>query len=98
MRTIVRASVRQVVHSWPDFQSEQNPYQLLTDLGLTGPESVREAAHGLRCMGCGQALVVVVDHQGRGLHWYPAPGAGHLDKDVDEIVASCYDEACGPLA
>jgi len=26
------------------------------------------------------------------LHIYPAPGAGHLDREVDEAVASCYDE------
>jgi hypothetical protein len=46
----------------------------------------------LTCLGCERTCVVIVDKQGRGIHWYPAPGAGHLDPAVDPPVAPCYDE------
>jgi hypothetical protein len=34
----------------------------------------------------------VTNNLGEGLHWYPAPGMGILDRQVDEKVASAYDE------
>lgn len=46
----------------------------------------------LRCSGCKRATVVITDNLGEGLHWYPAPGMGILDKQVHRGVASAYDE------
>jgi hypothetical protein len=46
----------------------------------------------LRCDGCGNALLVVTDRRGEGVHWYPPPGAGVLDRQVNMDVASAYDE------
>jgi hypothetical protein len=46
----------------------------------------------LRCSGCQRAIVVVTDEFARGIHWYPAPGAGTLDPQVPTGVASAYDE------
>ncbi len=46
----------------------------------------------LKCSGCKKATVVVTDQMGEGRHWYPAPGMGTLDKQVDKEVASTYDE------
>lgn len=46
----------------------------------------------LRCSGCKRGTVVIVDHMGTGIHWYPAPGMGVLDKQVHKGVASAYDE------
>lgn len=46
----------------------------------------------LRCHGCRRATAVVTNNLGEGLHWYPAPGMGILDRQVDEKVASAYDE------
>jgi hypothetical protein len=46
----------------------------------------------LRCDGCGNALLVVSDQAGDGVHWFPPPGSGTLDKQVNAQVASAYDE------
>ncbi|ROR91816.1 uncharacterized protein DUF4145 [Nocardioides aurantiacus] len=46
----------------------------------------------LRCDGCGNAVLSVTDPAGQGLHWYPPPGAGVLDRQVNVGVASAYDE------
>lgn len=46
----------------------------------------------LRCSGCKRATVVITNNLGEGLHWYPAPGMGILDKQVHPGVASAYDE------
>lgn len=46
----------------------------------------------LRCNGCENATVVVTDRHEKGVHWYPAPGMGVLDRQVDLRVASAYDE------
>lgn len=46
----------------------------------------------LRCQGCNRATLCVEDGHGSGIHWYPAPGAGLLDRAVDQSVASAYDE------
>ena len=43
-------------------------------------------------MGCKDSTFVATDATSRGLHWYPAPGAGQLNPAVNEQVASCYDE------
>lgn len=50
----------------------------------------------LTCSGCQEAIVVVTERFGDQehglLHVYPAPGASGLDEQVDERVASAYDE------
>jgi hypothetical protein len=46
----------------------------------------------LRCLGCKRGTVVITDQRGNGIHWYPAPGMGVLDKQVNKGVASAYDE------
>lgn len=46
----------------------------------------------LVCSGCKKGTLVVTDQMGKGIHWYPAPGMGILDKQVDSGVASAYDE------
>jgi len=46
----------------------------------------------LVCSGCKKGTVVVTNQLGEGMHWYPAPGMGILDKQVNEGVASAYDE------
>jgi hypothetical protein len=56
--------------------------------GPTGAERLAT----LRCYGCKDATVVITDQLGEGVHWYPAPGMGILDKQVDKGVASAYDE------
>ena len=28
----------------------------------------------------------------RGIHWWPAPGAGNLDRSIPEVVAECFSE------
>lgn len=53
------------------------------------------ATHSLStlvCSGCKKGTLVVTDQMGEGIHWYPAPGMGILDKQVDSGVASTYDE------
>lgn len=51
-----------------------------------------ENATVMRCQACHEAVVVVVNNFGQGMHWYPAPGAGPFDHEVNQGVASCYDE------
>lgn len=49
----------------------------------------------LRCYGCQEGTVIVSGGNVLDpivLHVYPAPGAGVLDSEVDERVASAYDE------
>lgn len=46
----------------------------------------------LRCSGCQKATVVITNNLGQGIHWFPAPGMGILDKQVNKGVASAYDE------
>ncbi len=46
----------------------------------------------LRCAGCKRATVVVTNNVGEGVHWYPPPGMGVLDRQVNRAVASAYDE------
>lgn len=61
----------------------------------TGHNAGYEATHLyaiLRCDGCGNAVLSVTDRDGRGVHWYPPPGAGTLDKQVNSGVAAAYDE------
>ncbi len=36
--------------------------------------------------------MVITDQVGNGIHWYPAPGMGILDKQVNKGVAPAYDE------
>lgn len=61
----------------------------------TGYNGGYEATHLyaiLRCDGCGNAVLSVTDRAGQGVHWYPPPGAGTLDRQVNVGVASAYDE------
>lgn len=55
-----------------------------------------ERADVLTCHGCQERTVVVTERIGakelRLVHVYPAPGAGTLDSQVNEDVASTYDE------
>lgn len=47
----------------------------------------------LTCHGCKKGTAVVTGNSsGDGLMWYPAPGMGTLDIQVDPGVASSYDE------
>lgn len=50
----------------------------------------------LRCNGCQETSVVVTERFGDQeyalVHIFPAPGAGNLDRQVDEAVGSAYDE------
>lgn len=46
----------------------------------------------LKCSGCNRGTLVVTDQAGNGRIWYPAPGMGTLDPEVDPAVASAYDE------
>ena len=79
-------------------------FSLVNQLDLTklvvveNVSSASETMFVLTCMGCGESTVVVVDLVGDGLHWYPAPGAGHMDPAVDAQVASAYDEGMRCLA
>ncbi len=46
----------------------------------------------LKCSGCTRGTVVITDQLGNGIHWFPAPGMGILDKQLNKGVASAYDE------
>lgn len=46
----------------------------------------------LVCSGCKRGVAVVTDQLGHGILWYPAPGAGVLDRAVNKDVASAFDE------
>lgn len=46
----------------------------------------------LRCSGCKKGTLVVTNNLSQGIHWYPAPGMGTLDRAVTKGVASAYDE------
>jgi hypothetical protein len=54
----------------------------------------------LRCQGCEQGTAVVSSgaHSREGQHWWPVPGMGTLDPEVNPAVASCYDEGMKCLA
>jgi hypothetical protein len=52
----------------------------------------------LHCHGCRKGTVVVTANDGHGLMWWPVPGAGILDSQVNEGVASTYDEGMRSLA
>ncbi|WP_024285641.1 DUF4145 domain-containing protein [Cellulomonas sp. KRMCY2] len=57
---------------------------------------LQERADLLTCNGCQETTVVVTERFGDQefgvMHVYPAPGAGTLDEQVSEGVASAYDE------
>lgn len=46
----------------------------------------------LYCSGCTKGTAVVTGRDRNGRMWWPAPGAGTLDKQVNAGVASTYDE------
>lgn len=52
----------------------------------------------VHCHGCKKGTVVVTTNLGQGLMWWPVPGAGILDPQVNEGVASAYDEGMRSLA
>jgi hypothetical protein len=45
-----------------------------------------------RLQGCNRGTAVVTDRFGRGIHWFPAPGMGLLDAQVNKRVASAFDK------
>ena len=59
------------------------------DLGLA---TVTHLFATLKCHGCSRSTIVVVNQLSQGIHWYPAPGMGILDPQVNQGVASAYDE------
>ena len=60
--------------------------------GFRGGHQVELTYAILRCDGCQNAVVVVTDNNGEGVHWYPPQGSGVLDRQVNAAVASAYDE------
>ena len=46
----------------------------------------------MRCQACKRGTLVVLDEFGKGIHWYPAPGAVAIDEAVNERVSSAYEE------
>lgn len=59
----------------------------------------------LTCQGCRLSTVVIEKYAVEGertvfepVHWWPVPGAGRLDPDVDPRVAGAYDEGMRCLA
>jgi hypothetical protein len=69
--------------------------------GFGGHSFATHTSVVVRCNGCKKGTIVVTDNMGRGTHWYPAPGRGLLDRQVEKGVASAYDEGmrlprCGP--
>ncbi|SDU82564.1 DUF4145 domain-containing protein [Jiangella alkaliphila] len=64
---------------------------VLTFRNVPGGSVIDETLQAMKCQGC-QRVTAVVEQNRRGIHWYPAPGAANLDKQVNERVASCYDE------
>lgn len=52
----------------------------------------------ITCMGCRRSTVVITTYDGKGVHWYPAPGAGVLDPAVPHDIASTFDEGMRCLA
>lgn len=52
----------------------------------------------LHCQGCQKGTAVVTANSGHGLMWWPVPGAGILDPQVNDGVASAYDEGMRSLA
>lgn len=66
-----------------------------TASGITYPDRKVTA---LQCQGCERGTVVVTTDNGQGLMWWPVPGAGILDPQVHEGVASAYDEGMRSLA
>lgn len=75
-----------------NFESKDWPHWLASAKNPFGGFYATHHLAVLRCAGCGQATVVVTDQTGSGVHWYPAPGSGVLDPQVNPAVASAYDE------
>lgn len=46
----------------------------------------------LFCSGCKKGTAVITKNDGVGIMWWPVPGSGTLDSQVNEGVASAYDE------
>lgn len=46
----------------------------------------------LFCSGCKKGTAVISDNHGNGVMWWPVPGSGTLDSQVNAGVASAYDE------
>lgn len=70
-----------------NFTLGQNPKALAMEKGY-----VTHMVYTLTCQGCDRTTVVVTHTAGEGLMWWPAPGAGTLDPQVNEGVASTFDE------
>lgn len=76
-----------------NFAVELDKHALVSDLEPTIriQMSVQQVSV-LRCAGCHKATVVITDTTRGGIHWYPSPGMGTLDDQVNAGVASAYDE------
>jgi hypothetical protein len=78
-----------------NFESQHNIPLAWRSGGSSGAFSGGFATHTLstlKCFGCKRTTVVVTNQRGDGIHWYPAPGMGLLDRQVNKAVASAYDE------
>lgn len=64
--------------------------------------STEERADVLTCSGCKESTVVITERFGSRelglMHVYPPPGAGTLDRQVNDKVASAYDEGMRSLS
>ena len=60
-----------------------------TNSGFSFPDRSLSA---LFCAGCKKGTAVITQNNGEGIMWWPVPGSGTLDSQVNEGVASAYDE------
>lgn len=76
-----------------NFESKQGETLARRKTDAWGGDSIgTHRTNTLFCSGCKKGTLVVTNNLGEGIHWYPAPGMGILDTQVDERVASAYDE------
>ena len=69
--------------------------QVVLSWGSSFPD---RSVTALTCQGCNKGTAVVADNLGQCLMWWPVPGAGILDPQVNKGVASAYDEGMRSLA
>jgi hypothetical protein len=51
-----------------------------------------QSLSALKCSGCKRSTAVITDNLAKGVMWWPVPGSGILDPQVNAGVASAYDE------
>lgn len=73
--------------------------------GVSWQVGVDHFAFHLTCRGCMRSCIVIEKRHGDNAqciyepaHWWPVPGAGHLDPAVNAKVADAYDEGARCLA